>query len=90
MRIRYWHCSEADFLNEIQTKVLRDSQSPLQLCLVISISSNSRNLLHISSNSRNLLLFIHFFKGLVARCQSFFIYFYITRADKQYLCILLG
>jgi hypothetical protein len=23
MRIRYWHCSEADFLNEIQTKVLR-------------------------------------------------------------------
>jgi hypothetical protein len=31
------------------------SQSPLQHCLVISISSYPCNLLHISSNSRNLL-----------------------------------
>ncbi len=31
------------------------SQSPLQLCLEISICSNSHNLLHISSNSRNPL-----------------------------------
>jgi hypothetical protein len=31
------------------------SQSPLQLCLENSISSNSHNLLHISSNSHNFL-----------------------------------
>ncbi len=31
------------------------SQSPLQLCLEISISSNSGNLLRMFSNSRNLL-----------------------------------
>ncbi len=31
------------------------SQSPLQLCIEISISSNSRNLLCISLNSHNLL-----------------------------------
>jgi hypothetical protein len=31
------------------------SHSPLQLCLEISISLNSRNLLNMSSNSRNLL-----------------------------------
>jgi hypothetical protein len=40
---------EAKFLDEIQTKILRVSllaiQSPQQLCLEISISSNSRNLL---------------------------------------------
>jgi hypothetical protein len=40
---------EAEFLDEIQTKVLRvfllASQSPLQLCLEISIYSYSRNLL---------------------------------------------
>jgi hypothetical protein len=40
---------EAEFLDEIQTKVLRVSppcysQSPLQLCLEISTSSNSQNL----------------------------------------------
>jgi hypothetical protein len=43
-------CSEAELFEEIQTKVLKVfllcySQSPLQLCLEISISSNSRNLL---------------------------------------------
>ncbi len=36
------------------------SQSLLQLCLEISFSSNSRNLLHFSLNSRNLLQFIQF------------------------------
>jgi hypothetical protein len=44
----------AEFLDEIQKKILRSfapcySQSPLQLCLEIYISSNSRNLLHIST-----------------------------------------
>ncbi len=52
---------EAEFLDKAKTKSLKRfppcySQSPLQLCLEISISSNSRNLLSISSNSRNLLL----------------------------------
>jgi hypothetical protein len=41
-------CPEAEFLKEIQTKVLRVFllviQSPLQLCLEISISSDSHNL----------------------------------------------
>jgi hypothetical protein len=50
--------TEAEFLDKIQAKVLRVfllSISPLQLCLQVSISSNSRNLLCISSNSCNLL-----------------------------------
>ncbi len=42
--------AEAEFLHEIQTKVLQSfppsySQPPLQLCLEIYISLNSRNLL---------------------------------------------
>jgi hypothetical protein len=41
--------TETDFLDGIQTKVLKFSpcysESPLQLCVEISISSNSRNLL---------------------------------------------
>ncbi len=40
--------AEAEFLDEIQTKILRVllySQSPLKPCLGISVSSNSRNLL---------------------------------------------
>ncbi len=44
--------AEAEFLDEIQTKGLRVfllSFHPLQLCLEIFISSNSRNLLHIST-----------------------------------------
>jgi hypothetical protein len=46
--------------DEIKIKVVRVfplcySHSTLQLCLEISISSNSCNLLCISSNSRNLL-----------------------------------
>ncbi len=46
----YIDCTEAEFSDEIQTKVLRVfllaiHQSPLQLCLEISITSNSRNLL---------------------------------------------
>jgi hypothetical protein len=39
------------------------SQSLLQLCLEISISSNSRNLLHISSNSSNL-----FYSSVTVHC----------------------
>jgi hypothetical protein len=43
------HCPKAEFLDEIQTKVLRVSrcysQSSLQLCIEISISSNSHSLL---------------------------------------------
>ncbi len=53
---------EAEFLDEIQTKVLRvfllaihSHLYILQLCLEISISSNSLNLLHIYLNSPNLL-----------------------------------
>jgi hypothetical protein len=52
---------DAEFSDEIQTKVFRvfllaihSHLYSLQLCLVISISSSSRNLLCISSNSRNL------------------------------------
>ncbi len=42
--------SEAEFLDEVQTKSLKTfsssySQSPIQLCLEMSFSSNSRNLL---------------------------------------------
>jgi hypothetical protein len=54
--------AEAKFLDEVQTKVLRVfllgiHSHPLheQLCLEISISSQSRNLLCISSNPHNLL-----------------------------------
>jgi hypothetical protein len=53
--ITYFHLveaqtlTEAEFLDEIQTKFKSFppcfSQSPLQLCLEISVSSNSRNLL---------------------------------------------
>jgi hypothetical protein len=44
------NCTESEFLDEVQTKSLKSFspsylQSPLQLCLEISISSNSRNLL---------------------------------------------
>jgi hypothetical protein len=55
-------CAEAEFLDEIKTKVLRvflfvihSHLYTLQLCLEISISSNWRNLQCIFSKSRNLL-----------------------------------
>ncbi len=58
----YFISTEAEFLDEIQTKVSKVlrvfppcySQSP-KLSLEISILSTSRNLLSISLNSRNLL-----------------------------------
>jgi hypothetical protein len=51
---------EAEFLDEIQTKVFRVFLLAIHshlysFALEISISSNSRNLLRIFSNSRNLL-----------------------------------
>jgi hypothetical protein len=44
---------EAEFMDEIQTKEFSSySQSPIQLCLEISISSNSRNLLQFLQFSK--------------------------------------
>jgi hypothetical protein len=47
--------AEAEFLDEIHTKVFRvfllANQSPLQLCLKITNSSNSRNLLQFLQSS---------------------------------------
>ena len=46
------NCKEAEFWDKIKTKILKSfcpsySESPLQLCLEISIFSNSRNLLQV-------------------------------------------
>jgi hypothetical protein len=60
---------EAEFLDEIQTKVLRVppcfSQSSLQLCLEIYISSNSRNLLCISSTHTT-----YFYSSVIVHCKG--------------------
>jgi hypothetical protein len=54
---------------------LRYSQSPLQLCPEISISTKSRNLLCISSNSRNLL------------CISTEKLLYKGKAERRKICV---
>jgi hypothetical protein len=63
-------CREAEFLDEIQTKILRGvllaiTQSPLQLCLEISIYSNSRNPLCISSNPP----LTYFYSSISVHCK---------------------
>jgi hypothetical protein len=45
------------------------SQSSLQLCLEISISSNSRNVLRISSNSSNLYI-LYFYCSVTVHCKG--------------------
>ncbi len=60
---------EAEFLEEIQTKIFRVfpsccSQSRLQLCLEISISSNSRNHKHsFQSSAHRIHIFLEMKQG---------------------------